>query len=435
MPDTSLSSNAERRHSRWYERLLLHPALHLVVGLLLVVLLPALLRWLPEEGALALTEPYQRNTLAVNLFCFLATFQIIRRLRRIPGTQGILYVAPVPVVLWLCGVALLFFLREPYSRQVLLSTFLLACSWFLVAYLAGGRFRRAKLAVVPFGRAVSALEEVRAEQLAICRDLKSPALGRERYDAVVADLHADDLPAQWERFIAHCILSHIPVFHHKQIVESLTGRVEIHHLAENDLGHLLPSGFTLASKRALDFLVALILLPLLTPLLLITALLIRWDSPGPALFVQPRMGYRGKPFNVYKFRSMYHGAVGQDYTSGADDQRITRLGRILRKYRIDELPQLINILKGEMSFIGPRPESMALSQRYEQDVAFFSYRHVVRPGISGWAQVNQGYAAEVDGMTRKLQYDFYYIKHLSLWLDILILFKTIRTVFTGFGAR
>lgn len=424
----------ERRHSRWYERLLLHPALHLVLGSCLVVAAPALIRWLPEGGIHPI-EAYQLNTLVVNLACFLATFQIIRRLRRIPGTQGILYVAPVPVLLWLTGVALLFFLREPYSRQVLLSSFMLACCWFLTAYLAGGRFRHPKLAVVPYGRAQHALSPVVQEKHATCRMLSQPSLSGGRYDAVVADLHADDLPSEWERFIARCILSRIPVFHHKQVVESLTGRVEINHLAENDLGHLLPSGFTLTCKRLLDFIAALILLPLLFPVMLLTGIMIRLESGGPVIFVQQRMGYRGVPFNVYKFRSMYHGVPGKDYTEGHHDVRITRVGRFIRKYRLDELPQLINILKGEMSFIGPRPESMALSQRYEQEVPFFSYRHVVRPGISGWAQVNQGYAAELDGMTRKLQYDFYYIKHISIWLDVLILFKTIRTVITGFGAR
>ena len=118
-----------------------------------------------------------------------------------------------------------------------------------------------------------------------------------------------------------------------------------------------------------------------------------------------------------------------------NDPRITKVGKFIRKFRIDELPQIFNILIGQMSFIGPRPESLELSMWYELDVPFFSYRHVVRPGISGWAQVEQGYAAEVDGMNVKLEYDFYYIKHFSFWLDTLITFKTIKTILTGFGAR
>ena len=118
-----------------------------------------------------------------------------------------------------------------------------------------------------------------------------------------------------------------------------------------------------------------------------------------------------------------------------DDDRETPLGRLLRKLRIDELPQIINILKREMSWIGPRPEAHVLSTWYRSEIPFYRYRHVVRPGISGWAQVNQGHVAEVDEVHRKLQYDFYYIKYFSPWLDLLIFFRTVKTVLTGFGSR
>ncbi|TIP99650.1 MAG: sugar transferase, partial [Mesorhizobium sp.] len=117
------------------------------------------------------------------------------------------------------------------------------------------------------------------------------------------------------------------------------------------------------------------------------------------------------------------------------DTRITRLGQFLRKSRIDELPQAINILRGEMSWIGPRPEALVLSKWYEAELPFYRYRHIVRPGITGWAQVNQGHVAAVDDVLEKLHYDFYYIKNFSPWLDVLIVFRTIRTMLTGFGAR
>jgi len=118
-----------------------------------------------------------------------------------------------------------------------------------------------------------------------------------------------------------------------------------------------------------------------------------------------------------------------------NDPRITRLGRYLRRTRIDELPQVLNILRGEMSWIGPRPEAEALSRWYEEELPFYRYRHIVPPGITGWAQVNQGHVFEIDQVTDKLQYDFYYIKNFSPTLDVLILAKTIGTVITGFGAR
>jgi lipopolysaccharide/colanic/teichoic acid biosynthesis glycosyltransferase len=178
----------------------------------------------------------------------------------------------------------------------------------------------------------------------------------------------------------------------------------------------------------------IVLLPILTPFMLIVALAIRLDGDGPALFKQERIGFRGETFWIYKFRTMSSAAQGPDYTLD-QDPRITRIGRVLRKYRIDELPQAINILKGEMSWIGPRPESVELADWYEKEVPFFSYRHVVRPGISGWAQVKQGHSTGVSDVTDKLHYDFYYIKHFSPWLDLLIFFLTIRTILTGFGAR
>jgi lipopolysaccharide/colanic/teichoic acid biosynthesis glycosyltransferase len=121
--------------------------------------------------------------------------------------------------------------------------------------------------------------------------------------------------------------------------------------------------------------------------------------------------------------------------TGNDDARITRLGRVLRKTRVDELPQIFNILKGEMSWIGPRPEAVPLSRWYEGEIPFYRYRHVVKPGISGWAQVNQGHVAEVEQVHRKLQYDFYYIKYFSPWLDLLIVVRTIKTIFSRFGAK
>ena len=121
--------------------------------------------------------------------------------------------------------------------------------------------------------------------------------------------------------------------------------------------------------------------------------------------------------------------------TGKDDDRITRAGAFLRRTRLDELPQIFNVLKGQMSWIGPRPEAEVLSLWYTGELPFYRYRHVVKPGVSGWAQVNQGHVAEVDEVHTKLQYDFYYIKYFSPWLDLLILIRTIKTMLTGFGSR
>jgi lipopolysaccharide/colanic/teichoic acid biosynthesis glycosyltransferase len=130
-----------------------------------------------------------------------------------------------------------------------------------------------------------------------------------------------------------------------------------------------------------------------------------------------------------------HDEIRQALATDPDDPRITRVGATLRRYRIDELPQMFNILKGEMSWIGPRPEPELLSEWFTSQIPFYRYRHVVKPGISGWAQVNQGYVSGVEGINQKLEYDFYYIKNFSPWLDTLILFRTLATLLSGFGAR
>lgn len=174
-------------------------------------------------------------------------------------------------------------------------------------------------------------------------------------------------------------------------------------------------------------------LPVTLPVMLLTALIIKLESPGPALFIQERIGLGGKPFPVYKFRSMQHKVETVSTTHG--DKRITRVGKIIRKTRIDELPQFFNVLKGEMSLIGPRAEYIGFANEFYKTVPFFNYRHVVRPGISGWAQVTQGYATGSDETKLKLQYDFYYISHFSFSLDLLIFFRTLLTMITGHGAR
>ena len=168
------------------------------------------------------------------------------------------------------------------------------------------------------------------------------------------------------------------------------------------------------------------------------ALAIRIDSKGTMLFRQKRIGHAGKRITVYKFRTMRPVDIADERRAAMtsdDDERITRVGRMLRNLRLDELPQIINILKWEMSWIGPRPEAEILSKWYTSELPFYRYRHVVKPGISGWAQVNQGHVAEVEEVNRKLQYDFYYIKYFSPWLDLLILLRTIKVMLTGFGSR
>ncbi len=292
-----------------------------------------------------------------------------------------------------------------------------------------------RIGVVPYGE----LQGVKEIQDVTWVDLAEEGASDASFDAIVADLRAD-IPDNWERFLADRALSGTLVMHVKQMQESLTGRVAIEHLSENNFGSLIPGIVYGKFKRVGDFVITLAVLPPLLPLLLLIALFIRLDSRGPVLFRQTRMGYGGRTFTMYKFRTMRSGDPSSlDARSAAmtldDDERITKIGRVLRRYRIDELPQMINILRGEMSWIGPRPEAVPLSLWYEAELPFYRYRHIVRPGITGWAQVKQGHVANVDEVLWKLHYDFYYIKNFSFWLDLLIVAGTVRTVLGGHGAK
>ena len=421
-----------RRHSRWYERVWFSEMFQLLVGGVVVVLLPVWWEWGLLELRWSTLTDVQFNTLSLILFAFVIAFVSTRRIQRYPGAQTLGYLLTTPVIVWGCGLLLLSFLRGDYSRQVLLASLVLNILWVVSSYFGGRKFRIPKFALVPFGRVSRILKQSNARVY----KLTEPQLNGQRYDAVVADFRADEMPAEWERFLARCTLARVPVFHYKQLVESLTGRVQIDHLSENEFGALLPSASYECIKRVMDIVLVLAALPLWLPLMLITGVVIKLESSGPMFFIQERVGQGSRAFKVYKLRSMCKDSEkdGAQFAA-ANDMRITRVGKIIRKTRIDEIPQFINVLKGEMSLIGPRPEQRVFVEQFEEEIPFYAYRHVVKPGITGWAQVVHGYAADADDTRVKIEHDFYYIKHFSLWLDILIIFKTIRTMLTGFGAR
>ena len=189
-------------------------------------------------------------------------------------------------------------------------------------------------------------------------------------------------------------------------------------------------------KRVIDLFASLVLVTLTAPVVLVAALLVRVTSPGPVLFRQERVGQHGRTFMLYKFRSMRVDAeAGGPKWASENDPRVTAVGRVIRKLRIDELPQIFNVLKGDMSFVGPRPERPMFVDDLAQQLPYYAERHTVRPGITGWAQVNYPYGASVEDAFQKAQYDLYYIKNFSVFLDILILIKTIRVILFGSGAR
>lgn len=426
---TQDNSDYTRRHSRWFEKILLSYFLQFSVGCGFLLLGTAVPIWGWQFWNAK--DPNLVTTLTTTVIAFWISTFSLRKIFRIPGSETVAFVLPVTTISFFIPIGFILWNRTSYSLQILLAGYLMTLIWCYMGYFIGRRYRMIRYALLPFGEA----KNFQNFHGALFKTLSIPSIENQRFNAVVADFSSNDLTPEWETFLAKCTLSRIPVYSTRKIRESLTGRVKINHLSENEFGSLLPSSFYELLKRLIDFFTCLILIPILFPFFIIIAISIRFESPGSPFFIQPRMGYRGKVFNMLKFRSMYVDLKGKGFTNSENDPRITRIGSFIRKFRIDELPQVFNIFLGQMSFIGPRPESYELSQWYEKDVPFFSYRHVVRPGISGWAQVNQGYAAEVDGMKVKLEFDFYYIKNFSFWLDLLITFKTIKTILTGFGAR
>lgn len=422
----------ERRHSRWYELILFSNIFQFLLGFAVVVLMPNWLRWGELLFSWPLTES-QFNTVLANSSAYVFSFFMLHKFKRYPGTRSLPFIIPTLFTAWLLVFAVLLFLRQDYyARQVLVYSFLLANIWAFAGYFLGRNFRKPKLALVPFGRAL----ELVNTPYAIITELEQPDLAGRRYDAVVADLHSVELPAEWAKFLAKCTLARIPVYHTQQLIESITGRVKVEHLSENIFGALLPSGFYLAVKRFFDVFLVVLTAPLWLIIMFVTGIIIKLESPGPMFYTQERIGQSNKKFMVYKLRSMYQSSKDEEARfAKARDSRVTRVGKYIRKNRIDEIPQFINVLKGDMSIIGPRPEQQAFVKRFEKEVPFYSYRHVVKPGITGWAQVMHGYADSTLDTRVKIEYDFYYIKHFSMWLDILIIIKTIRTVLTGFGAR
>ncbi len=402
-------------------------------ALLVAALLPFVLRLLVLPDPAFVTT--SRVSLVANCAAIVMATWIRLSVGTFPGTRSGTLIAPAVAASHGFVLALLLMSRLPYDRLGILTGFIAHLVWAIGLHVAVHRRVRRRFAVVPCGT-VDDLETIDGVDW---KRMRRPQLTETiDCDAVVADFSAD-LPADWERFLADAALAGRMVYQVKQLSESLTGRVEVAHLSENSFGSLLPARGYFHLKSVIDFFAALVLVPLLFVPMLIIGLLIRLDSRGPALFRQRRLGLSGNPITVFKFRTMRIHDAGDDERdaamTGADDARITRIGGFLRRSRIDELPQIINILKGEMSWIGPRPEALVLSNWYVGEIPFYRYRHVVRPGISGWAQVNQGHVAHVDEVHEKLQYDFFYIKYFSPWLDLLILFRTVKTMATGFGSK
>jgi sugar transferase (PEP-CTERM system associated) len=242
------------------------------------------------------------------------------------------------------------------------------------------------------------------------------------------------------RELLRCRVGGIDVIEGNSFYEMLTGKLLVESINPSWL--IFSSGFEKSRlrrlvKRLVDIVVAVVLLAALAPLFALAAAAVKLDSPGPVFFSQPRVGERRRNYCMHKFRSMVKDAeklCGPKWAD-ANDPRITRVGRVLRRWRIDELPQLWNVLKGEMSFVGPRPEREVFVEELEKIVPYYRERFSVKPGITGWAQVNYGYGASVRDAVEKLNYDLFYIKNMSNLMDLLVILRTIKILLFGYGVR
>jgi len=282
--------------------------------------------------------------------------------------------------------------------------------------------------------AIAAAE--RAEEAAPEPSEPAPSLAalvaRERVDLVVVALE-DRRKALPIDDLLQVRLDGVSVLEQESVYERITGKIAVDALRPSYL--IFNEGFSrnpgaAITKRAFDLTMAFVLLALTWPLMILTAIAVRLDSAGPILFTQERVGRDGRPFVLLKFRSMRadaEKATGPVWAT-QDDPRITRVGRFIRKTRLDELPQLVNVLAGHMSVVGPRPEREHFVAELAQKIPYFRQRHIVKPGLTGWAQINYRYGASFEDALQKLQYDLYYIKNQSLLFDLSILFNTVKIV-------
>ena len=290
-----------------------------------------------------------------------------------------------------------------------------------VGYISNNKSRATEYLIGSYEQMEEIIYQKKIDILVIVKDIKSP--GFKKYMKRIFDLKINGLK----------------IMNYEEFNEDIQKKIDINKINEEWL--LQSNGFDILNnevqrniKRGMDLMLALILMVILSPLALIVSIIIKLESKGPVIFKQMRIGKNMRPFKVYKFRSMrLHDPEKYSKYTLDNDSRVTRFGKFIRKTRIDELPQLWNILKGTMSFVGPRPEWDILAKDYARQINYYNLRHLIKPGITGWAQVMFPYGESLDDAKKKLEYDLYYLKHQDFILDVLVVAKTAKAVFFGKG--
>jgi lipopolysaccharide/colanic/teichoic acid biosynthesis glycosyltransferase len=435
MTATPTQAQASRRLASFYAR---RKSWNLWVAFVgLILFLPML--WL---GQLFEAEGYATRTYSTTLWWCLLPYALAVRWQykttHVPTTEQVTLLVLnmlVPFGLLVLAFALL---QQPYSRGAVLMVAGVVLFWFGLSERLAQRIFKLELLVLDASAADELQDQLPkhhaylGERIALVRWADDQDRPPECDGVMLSAVQALTPKAQTQ--LAQLKQNHVRLYSAATISELLTGRI-----ASTVLQDPLwqPDGnpaYDIA-KRVVDVAGVLVTAPAWIPLGALVALAIKLDSPGSAVFSQWRTGQHGRPFRIHKFRTMVVQAQDKAQFAQVNDKRITRLGHFLRKSRLDEIPQLVNVLLGHMSLIGPRPEQHTFVNDFAVTIPSYPYRHLVRPGVTGWAQVMQGYAASTEETSVKLSYDLYYVKHYSLGLDLLIVAKTIRTVLTGFGAR
>jgi lipopolysaccharide/colanic/teichoic acid biosynthesis glycosyltransferase len=347
----------------------------------------------------------------------------------------LLVTTAIPFALTTLGFALL---QQPYSRGAVLLVYVLSTAWFMLGDWLHRRRHVQRLAFLDPGIPALLLDLLGRDSMrshAIQLVPWTAAMTEHfQFDGVVLDRR---VPPSDDRsqMLSVLKLNHVRLYSVEVVAELLSGRKMLP-ADQDDLWQIDGNPAHDLAKRALDVALVLATSPVWLPLCVLIGIAVRLDSPGPMLFSQIRVGRNGRNFRLWKFRSMHHNSEPEParFAQQGDD-RITRAGRTIRRWRLDELPQLWNVLFGHMSLVGPRPEQTQFVHAFATRIRAYPYRHLVRPGLTGWAQVQQGYADGEEETAIKLSYDLYYVAHYSMALDLLIAYKTIGIVLNGFGSR
>lgn len=365
------------------------------------------------------------STLAVITLVPILAAAIFVTLRR--QEAKIITAAVVALGLFSVAISALSAFRLPVSYQGLAACLPVTVGFMAYANVRFVRSLFSHVAIANFARADEISQELR--NLPIVRDANAD-LGDTEILLIDPHEHHNE---EWSELLAKCYLSGVEIMPWTRFVELMRGRLDVSSFDVSHLAYSPTQQLYARVKSVLDVAAVVLTLPITLTLALGVAAYIAARDGGSVIYVQLRRGYAGRPFRMYKFRTMYRGLEGGATTVG--DARIIPGCNLIRKLRLDELPQLYNIIRGEMSLIGPRPEALDLNRHYEKIIPKYPMRQLVLPGITGWAQVNNGYTSNSDEALIKLSYDLYYIKHMSLDLDLQVLFRTVQTVLLAAGAR